>query len=277
VRKPLEAYLKQLGALEGALAPATVEALIDLQESFAVTAARVAQLLNAPAREADEALKDRRFVKLSLGDEEGYTTAGKWEELKRFAMAAVAAHHQAEPLSPGLEMEALRERLPYEVSARAFRALVDRLARESDLVREESVLRLKSHRVKLGGDEGRLGERLAAALASARFHPRDLKQLAEELKLPPSELARMRTLLGALEREGRVVKIATDLYFSREAMEAARQRLLDHLSTAPEITAATFRDLLGASRKFAIALLDYFDHSGVTTRVGDARRLRARP
>ena len=72
------------------------------------------------------------------------------------------------------------------------------------------------------------------------------------------------------------MKIATDLYFSREAMEAARQRLLDHLKTAPEITAAAFRDLLGASRKFAIALLDYFDHAGVTTRVGDARRLRAR-
>ena len=277
VRRPLETYLKHLVGLEGVLAPATVEALLDLQESFAVTASRVAQLLNAPAREADEALKDRRFVKLSLGDEEGYTTAGKWEELKRFATAAVATHHKSEPLSPGLEMEALRERLPYEVSARAFRALVDRLGRESDLVREESVLRFKSHQVKLGGDEGKLGERLAAALTSAEFHPPDLKQLAEELKLPLSELARMRTLLGALEREGRVVKIATDLYFSRAAMEAARQRLLDHLKIAPEITAATFRDLLGASRKFAIALLDYFDHSGVTTRVGDARRLRARP
>ena len=276
VRKPLETYLQHLAALEGAPSPGTIEALLDLQESLAVTAARVAQLLNAPAREVDDALKDRRFVKLSLGDEEGYTTESKWAELKRFAMAALTAHHQAEPLSPGLEMEALRERLPYEVSARAFRALIDRLGRESDLVREESVLRLKSHRVKLGGDEGRLGERLTQTLKSAQFHPPDLKQLADELKLPPSELARMRTLLGALEREGRVVKIATDLYFSREAMEAARQRLLDHLKTAPEITAAAFRDLLGASRKFAIALLDYFDHTGVTTRVGDARRLRAR-
>jgi selenocysteine-specific elongation factor len=276
VRKPLEIYLKHLGGLEGAPGPAAVEALLDLQESFAVTAARLAQLLNVPAREINEALKDPRFIKLSLGDEEGYTTAGKWDELKRFALAALTAYHRAEPLSPGLEMEALRERLPYEVSPRAFRALIDRLARESDLAREESVLRLKSHRVTLGGDEGRLGERIAQALQTAQFHPPDLKQLADELKLPPAELPRMRTLLGALEREGRVVKIATDLYFSREAMEAARRRLLDHLRTAPEITAAGFRDLLGASRKFAIALLDYFDHSGVTTRVGDARRLRAR-
>jgi len=41
--------------------------------------------------------------------------------------------------------------------------------------------------------------------------------------------------------------------------------------------ANTVRDLLGASRKFAIALLDYFDHTGFTTRVGDLRRLRGRP
>jgi hypothetical protein len=34
--------------------------------------------------------------------------------------------------------------------------------------------------------------------------------------------------------------------------------------------------VLDASRKFAIALLDYFDHSGVTTRVGDTRKLRSR-
>ena len=246
VRKPLETYLGRLGALERPLGPGNIEALLDLQESFAVTAARVAQILNVPALETGKALKNDRFVKLSLGDEEGFTTTGKWKELKRFAMAALTAHHRTEPLSPGLEMEALRERLPYEVGTRAFRALIDRLARESDLVREESLLRLKSHRVKLGGDEERLGERLAQALRNAGVHPPDLKQLADELKLGPAELARMRTLLAALEREGRVVKIATDLYFSREAMEIARERLLDRLKTAPEITAATFRDLLGA-------------------------------
>ena len=276
VRKPLDTYLLLLAALEGPTAPARVEALLDLQESFAVSASRIAQLLNTPVREIEEALKERRFIKLSLGDEEGYTTAGKWDQIKHFAIAALTAYHQREPLSAGLEMEALRERLPYEISARAFRALIDRLARESDLVREESVLRLKTHRVRLGGDEGQLGNRVVETLRTARFHPPDLKQLADELKLTASELTRLRTLLGALERDGRVVKIATDLYFSREAMELAREYLLNHLKTAPEITAATYRDLLGASRKFAIALLDYFDHSGVTTRVGDARRLRAR-
>ena len=41
-----------------------------------------------------------------------------------------------------------------------------------------------------------------------------------------------------------------------------------------EISAAVFRDLIGASRKYAIAFLDWCDRTGVTTRVGDMRRLR---
>jgi selenocysteine-specific elongation factor len=183
-------------------------------------------------------------------------------------------HHKTEPLSPGLEMEALRTRLPYEIGARAFRPIVDRLSRESEIVREESLLRLKGHRVQLGGDAETLGARIDAVLTRAQFQPPDLKQLADALKIPASQLPHLRIVLLAMERQGRVVKIATDLYFGRAAADLARKRLVEFLGTHPEITAAVFRDLLGASRKFAIALLDHFDHTGLTTRVGDARRLR---
>ncbi len=276
IRKPLDAYRRNLETLARDSVPDSIEALLNLQETFALSAARTAMLLNRPAKEVDAALKDARFVRISLGDEEGVTTRAKWDELKRFAVAALTAHHESRPLEAGLEMEALRSGLPYEVGARAFRALLDRLARESDIVREESLLRLKHHRVELGGDAAALGRRAEALLAEARFHPPDLAQIADALKLATSDVVQLRTVLGALEREGRVAKIATDLYFSRAALDDARARLVEHLGANGEITAATYRDLLGASRKFSIALLDYFDHSGVTTRVGDVRRLRAK-
>ncbi|HTW87954.1 MAG TPA: selenocysteine-specific translation elongation factor [Candidatus Binataceae bacterium] len=274
-RKPIERYRERLSTLRDQSGPAAIEALVNLQDSFAVTAIGIALMLNAPPAETTAALADDRFVKLSLGDEEGYTTRSKWADLKSFAVAALKAHHESQPLSAGLEMEALREHLPYEVAARNFRALIDRLSRESEIVREESLLRLRAHQVKLGGADSRLGAQLAAKLAEAGFQPPDLKQLAGELNLPPAEAARLRTLLGALEREGRVVKIATDLYFDRARLDEARARLLKYFEHQPEISAAIYRDLLGASRKFAIALLDFFDHSGVTTRVGDMRRLRS--
>jgi len=218
-RKPIERYRERLSTLRDQSGPAAIEALVNLQDSFAVTAIGIALMLNAPPAETTAALADDRFVKLSLGDEEGYTTRSKWADLKSFAVAALKAHHESQPLSAGLEMEALREHLPYEVAARNFRALIDRLSRESEIVREESLLRLRAHQVKLGGADSRLGAQLAAKLAEAGFQPPDLKQLAGELNLPPAEAARLRTLLGALEREGRVVKIATDLYFDRARLD----------------------------------------------------------
>ena len=277
-RKPLERYrerLQSLAAAAGVVSAEGIEALLNLQDSLALSSAAIAQMLNAPVREVDTALKDPRLIKLSLGDEEGFTTGVKWEELKRFAIAALGAHHQAHPLASGLEMEALRGRLPYAVGTRAMRALVDRLCRETKMVREEGTLRLKSHTVKLGDSDSKLGAEAARVLHEARFQPPDLKQLAELMRLP--DAARLKTLMPVLEREGKVVKIATDLYFDSDALKAARELLAEHLQSHPEITAGAFRDLLGASRKFAISLLDYFDHSGFTTRVGDARRLRARP
>jgi selenocysteine-specific elongation factor len=275
VRKPLELYLKNLVALGGPFGPSAVEAMLSLQDSLAMPPARLAQLFNTPLAEVAAALKDTRFIRLSLGDEEGFTTASKWDEIKRFTTAALVAHHHDEPLAPGLEMEALRARLPYDVAPRAFRSLVDRICRETGIVREESSLRLADHRVRLGGDDGKIGAHLEALLKEAGFQPPDLKQLLESLKLPATELARVRTLLIAMEREGRVVKVATDLYFDRGALEAAQTRLTERLKADGEITAAIYRDMLNASRKFAIALLDYFDHTGLTTRVGDLRKLRS--
>jgi selenocysteine-specific elongation factor len=274
--KPADAYLRNLVALDGVAGPAAVEAMLNLQDDLALSPARLAQLFNAPLAEITVSLKDPRFVRLALGEEEGVTTIAKWDEVKRDALAALTRHHEAQPLAPGLEMEGLRALLPYTVAPRAFRGLVDRLVREMPIIREESVLRLKSHKVELGSDTGELGSRILRLLDEGGFQPPDFKQLSDTLKVPAGEIARVRTLLGALEREGRVVKIATDLFFARAPFEAAKASLLERLKADGEITAATYRDVLNASRKFAIALLDHFDHAGVTMRVGDLRKLRAR-
>jgi selenocysteine-specific elongation factor len=279
-RKPLEAYIRHLQTLDGTWGAGAVEAMLNLQEQLAQTSRLIAQLFNAPAAEIAETLKDPRFIRLSLGDEEGFTTGVKWNEVMRVVLEALTRHHREAPLAAGLEMEAMRTRLPYEVAPRAFRALLERLARETAqdaaIVREESVIRLKSHKVQLGGDTGELGARVEQHLQEAGHQPPDLKQLAEALAIPVAAIGQLRAVLGAIEREGRVIKIATDCYMAREPFESAKAKLLTRLEADGEITAATYRDVLAASRKFAILLLDHFDHSGLTTRVGDLRKLRNR-
>jgi selenocysteine-specific elongation factor len=77
-----------------------------------------------------------------------------------------------------------------------------------------------------------------------------------------------------LEQEGRVVRIAADLFYARRLADEALARLAAHCQAHGDITAAAFRDTIGASRKFAIAFLDWTDRTGVTLRIGDLRRLR---
>ncbi len=43
------------------------------------------------------------------------------------------------------------------------------------------------------------------------------------------------------------------------------------------MTAASFRDLIGSSRKYTIPLLEYFDRDGLTIRIGDIRRSKSAP
>jgi len=72
-----------------------------------------------------------------------------------------------------------------------------------------------------------------------------------------------------------LVKVGENVY--RDAQMAEIQaRLERELRLHKEVTPATFRDLIGTSRKFAVPLLEWFDAAGVTIRSGDVRFLRLR-
>jgi selenocysteine-specific elongation factor len=202
---------------------------------------------------------------------EAWTTTEKWTRVADAAVELVTAAHREHPTEPGVEMERVRTQLPLEVDTKTFRWCLDRLVAARRLVRDESLLRSPSHRVALGAEARALGERLVMVLAEGGFTPPDLRQLEEALSI---DKRRLGEVLGVLEKEGRVVRIAPDLFFAKNAAVAAQDRLTAYCREHGEITAAVFRDVIGASRKFAIAFLDWCDRTGVTTRVGDARRLR---
>ena len=202
---------------------------------------------------------------------EALTTRAKWERWLQSLLDTLGAHHRAHPLLPGMEMELLRAQLPDEVPAKLFRAIVDRLAGEKTIIREESSLRLPTHVVKLASAERAATGDIEALLEKGGYTPADVKQIGETLKLPAK---RVTELLQALEREAKAVKVAQDLYYHTSVMARLREMIGERIRLAGPLGAAEFRDMIGASRKFSIALLEYFDRTGFTIRVGDQRKLR---
>ena len=264
---------ERLEVLRGGETPVAARAFLELTTDFASDRATVAQALNLREEEAAAALARVDGV-LAIPDPrapEAWTTAAQWRRLEAAACEAVAAAHRAEPLAPGLEMESLRTQLPWDVPPRVFRWCIERLAAARRLVREESVVRAPGHRVALGAAAHALGARVERLLAEGRFTPPDLRQLEEATGAARKALV---DVLGVLEAEGRVARIAPDLFYARAAAGDAKAIVEAHCRAHGEITAAVFRDLIGASRKFAIAFLDWCDRTGVTLRVGDVRKLR---
>ena len=65
------------------------------------------------------------------------------------------------------------------------------------------------------------------------------------------------------------------LFFDPGAIGALKETLVAYLENRGEITVPEFKDMTGGlSRKYVIPLLEHFDMSKVTLRIGDKRVLR---
>ncbi len=119
-------------------------------------------------------------------------------------------------------------------------------------------------------EEARLAA-LAGKLLTAGMAPPGLTLLCADFRAPRDEVLR---LLHTLEQRDQAVAVAADLFFAPSALAQARACILDCFAESPTLSAAGLRDRIGASRRHALALLDYFDRQGLTVRSGDVR-LRA--
>ncbi len=79
--------------------------------------------------------------------------------------------------------------------------------------------------------------------------------------------------LDGLVKSGAVLRLK-ELHFDAGAVGALREKLVAYLGERGEITVPGFKELTGLSRKYVIPLLEYFDLSKVTLRVGEKRVLR---
>ncbi|HZJ76351.1 MAG TPA: SelB C-terminal domain-containing protein, partial [Oscillospiraceae bacterium] len=70
-----------------------------------------------------------------------------------------------------------------------------------------------------------------------------------------------------------LIRLNQEVVFHVKSYEDAKAELIDHINKNGNITLSQFRDILGTSRKYAVALLEYFDNEKVTKRIGEERVL----
>ena len=145
------------------------------------------------------------------------------------------------------------------------------MIKSGQIAQEENTVRLSDHRVSLGADQADIRKKMLDIYQKGGLQPPYFREVPGMLDADPNHT---KDVLMLLVEEGHIVKTKDDLYFHVAAITELKNRLVDFLKSKEEITTPQFKEMTAASRKYVIPLIEYFDASKVTLRVGDSRKLR---
>lgn len=195
---------------------------------------------------------------------------GQYQGLRELVLAQLGEFHRRSPMKSGLSKEELRTKLPPEVDIKLFQILINQLIQSKEVVLEKDKLRLPVHQISSADEKG-LVKRVEASVLKGGLQPPSPKELSEEWSEREEEV---RAIFEHLTHEGVLVKIKGEIYVHRVSFENLKEELVAYLKSHQEITTPQFKEMTRASRKYAIPLIEYFDQSKLTLRIGEKRVLR---
>ena len=216
-------------------------------------------------------LSNRTLVQIDK-EHKIYIHGDSLELLKKQTSANLITYHKANPLKKGMPKEELKSKLPSYLQAKLFNLILNLLIKTKTVMHEQDTVRMASHKVSLGMDQAVLRKNISEQYRSSQLTPPYFKALCQSLDV---EMSQAKDVLLLLVNEGTLVKAKEDLYFDAGSLNDLKKRLVRFLETNGEITTPQFKEMTGASRKYVIPLIEYFDAQNVTLRIGDIRKLRA--
>jgi len=190
-------------------------------------------------------------------------------QIRERLLDMVGAFHQRTPEYVGIGTEELLAQagLPRDV----FDAVLDRMVSEGHLIRIGDRLALPGHSQRFDSSQQKVLDTVEALFRSCPFNPPGLQQVVEETRIWQQQAE---WAINVLCQQQRLIQVDKELWFHKDAVEAARQRLTEYIQQHGRLESVRFKYILDTTRKYAIPLLDYFDRIGLTRRDGYTRYLR---
>ena len=200
---------------------------------------------------------------------------------------------QANPLKAAMRREECKSKLLPKASPELREGILRLLLQAGTLSAVDDRVKLPGLEAKESPVVDRIEAKLMAAYEAADLEPFDSSELPERLKAMagPSEWQELKSFLGGrggrelqdsqvatmleedLVDQGRLVKIGPTLNLTSFAYGKARELALAELRQNGQLKLSDFRDLIGTSRKYAVAILERMDKEKLTKLRGEARVL----
>ncbi|NKB71360.1 MAG: selenocysteine-specific translation elongation factor [Candidatus Latescibacteria bacterium] len=275
-RRSNSAYIERLQGLEGARPEQVLaakllsgrgglRAAVDLAGELGLELARTEALLG-------ELERDGQAVLLTADNRLHAVHRSLWDDLGQRIEVGLEEYHGQFPLRPGPNREELKNRCVRQLAAPLYEHLLQGLEKAGRIVMEGAVVRLVGHSIQFSADEETIKEQIETRLKQADWADMpDGEKLAQQLEADRKQIDAM---LRALQDLGSVIPLEGGLVVHIEVLDAVREKLRAKLEESGAISVADFRDLIGSNRKYALALLGFFDSQGFTQRRENVRVLR---
>ena len=176
--------------------------------------------------------------------------------------------HDDNPLSVNFNIAPVRERLRFLAVDSVLNQIFSLLQKQGLLQVSMGRVGLKSRGPKLTKNETKLLEHLQTTLRQTGLQAPLLKELQQQAEKQADAVLQ---LLKIAESGGAIMKISDELYLSVQTVELVKSKLKALMTDGTGKTMAEIRDALGTTRKYAVPLCEYLDHTGFTVRKDDLR------
>jgi selenocysteine-specific elongation factor len=259
--------LRRLDALQRLVAGEGVTPLLE----HAPHGLNLSELLRLTCLPPEQLSLPPQVVTIHCGQECFVLHPSHWSALRDRATSALRAFHAQAPDEPGPDVGRLRRIALPDLSDAVWRALIQVLVDERLVLRSGPWLHLPEHTVALSEDDQALARKLQPMIATGRFNPPWVRDLAAASHEPEE---RVRQVLRKSVTQGAVYQVVRDLFYDRECIGELARIITQLAQQHGAVDAARYRDALGLGRKRTIQILEFFDRVGYTRRVRDSHVLR---
>ncbi len=187
----------------------------------------------------------------------------RWKELQQQARRVVETYHQSYPLRQGIPREELKSRLKLE--GRISNAVMRGFTTNGIFKEKGHTIAMRDHAIRFDSVQQAKIQTLLQKFSEHPYSPPSVKDCQAEIG---------DELLRALIELDELVTASSEVIYRRNDFDAMVEQIRHAIQQKGRVSLAEVRDLFGTSRKYAQALLEHLDATGVTLRAGDFRKLK---
>ena len=175
----------------------------------------------------------------------------------------LSEYHLKNPLKPGISREELKSRL--KLSTAINNSILSRLAASQLLAEKGSLIVKPDFEITFTPSQIASIKSLLKRFENTPFSPPSVKECITDIG---------EDIFNAMVNLGEFKQVSADVVFLPKDFDSLVTKSREFIEMNGQITVAEARDLFNTSRRYVLALLEYMDSIGFTSRDGDVRRLK---